>query len=121
MRKKTERQKIITDLDKLCREIILLRDEGKCQKCGKVGNQVSHVVPRNYYGLRWDLINLWLSCVGCHIYWWHKNILEAAEWFEAKWPVRWDYLQTTPRLRKWTVNELKELKAELKQNFKELK
>lgn len=32
-------------------------------------------------------------CYHHHIGWWHKNPLEAGDWFKATFPDRWDYLQ----------------------------
>ena len=28
-----------------------------------------------------------------HMHWWHKNPLEASDWFINKFPERWEYLQ----------------------------
>lgn len=27
--------------------------------------------------------NLKLLCVGCHLFWWHKNPIEASEWIKT--------------------------------------
>ncbi len=32
--------------------------------------------------------NVKTLCYPCHINWWHKNPLEAAEWFEKTYPER---------------------------------
>ena len=36
--------------------------------------------------MEWDPDNLKLLCVGCHIFWWHKEPLEAREWIEKVLP-----------------------------------
>jgi len=49
----------------------------------------SHILPEGSYPLMsaepYNIITLSFSE---HILWWHKNPLEAAEWFEKKWPGR---------------------------------
>jgi len=88
----------IKKLDKLAREAVLKRDKNICQKCGKhVEGQnahISHVIPKSKgYALRWDLKNLKVLCFNCHINIWHKNPLEAWEWFKGKFPERAKYLE----------------------------
>lgn len=79
-------------LDNLFSKIIRTRD-GKCLRCGKTEQlQCSHVVPRTFISTRWNTENAITLCYACHIHWWHKNPLEAAEWFESKWPGRWKAL-----------------------------
>ena len=69
---------------------------------------MSHVIPKSRSSyLRYDLINLNLFCRRCHLYWWHKDILAAFEWFENKFPIRYEYLtQHKYDYKKWTVDEL---------------
>ncbi len=38
------------------------RDEGVCQKCGRLGAEVDHIVPGDNH----DLSNLQLLCSRCH-------------------------------------------------------
>ena len=121
MKKKTDRQKLKFRLDSLCREIVILRDKGICQKCGKYiekqNAHCSHVIPRSSGdNLRWDLKNLKLLCFHCHINWWHKNPMEAAKWFGQTFPARWYYLEQKKNfVKKWSIIELQELEKELKQ------
>ena len=87
----------IKKLDKLAMEAVLKRDKNRCQKCGKYVEKqnahISHVVPKSKgYALRWDLKNLKVLCFHCHINWWHKNPMEAWEWFRIKFPERAGYL-----------------------------
>lgn len=111
-KKKTELQKLKLKLEDLCKQIIRLRDKDTCQKCGKYVNpgDVSHVVPKSRSSyLRYDLLNLKLLCRACHLYWWHKDILGAFEWFENKFPERYNYLKAHENdYKKWTVEELKD-------------
>jgi len=113
-RRKTPRRKLIEKLDKLAREYIVKRDNYTCQRCGKKlearNCHVSHVIPRTYMHLRWDEMNLKVLCFRCHIMFWHKNPLEAAEWFKNKFPNRWEYLEKKKKvLHKYTISELEEL------------
>jgi hypothetical protein len=43
--------------------------------------------------MQYELDNLKTLCVGCHIYWWHKNPIEATEWFKATFPERYKKLK----------------------------
>jgi len=97
MPRKPSRKTQIKKLDTLARKVVIRRDKGICQKCGKEGTDMSHVVPRSKgYALRWDLQNLKLLCKGCHMFGresWHKNPMEAWKWFEDKFPDRAEYLE----------------------------
>ena len=123
-RKKTERRKLIEKLDKICRKYVLLRDKNICQKCGKhvdkSGAHCSHVIPRsagNY--LRWNPMNLKLLCFHDHINWWHKNPLEAAEWFKKKFPHRLAYLEKRRhKIIKYSIGDLEYLFESLKNDVK---
>lgn len=80
-------------VDNLFSKIVRERD-GRCLRCGKTENlQCSHVLPRTYMVTRWNLDNAITLCVGCHLYWWHKNPLEAAAWYEEKFPGRYAELR----------------------------
>lgn len=74
------------------------RDEHTCQRCSKElegsNCHVSHVIPVSQgNALAFDPMNMKVLCFHCHINWWHKNPVEAGEWFKAKFPDRWKYLQ----------------------------
>lgn len=89
-KKKTLKMK---PLDILFSKAIRQRD-GKCMRCGSISNlQCSHVLPRNYLSIRWEMENAITLCVGCHIYWWHKYPHEAVEWFDNMWPGRYEKLK----------------------------
>ena len=70
-----------TKLDKLVREICLARDKC-CLKCGKTtALHASHIYPKGKHPkMRFNLDNVKMLCVGCHLYWWHKHPIQAKEW-----------------------------------------
>ena len=110
---KNNRKALKLKLDKAVIQIIRERDKWTCQHCGKPVEKsnahVSHVIPRSHGdNLRWDLLNLKLLCFHCHINWWHKNPIEAYEWFKGKFPERYDYLM----VKKEEVIKFKELDLE---------
>lgn len=73
------RVRIEKRLDVLFSKIIRLRDK-KCVKCGKERNlQCSHIFSRSNKSVRWDLSNAFCLDGGCHIFWWHKNPIEAVD------------------------------------------
>ena len=114
------------NIERLCKEIIYIRDGGKCQKCGKPVSgknaHTSHVIPKSHgNGLRFDLLNLKLLCFHCHINWWHKNPLEAAEWFKSKYPKRWEYLEKNKEhMVKLTISDFQIIYEVLEKHLEEL-
>ena len=124
---KSPRKKLTDRLDKLCREIVLIRDENECQWCCRhvegANAHCSHVIPRSKgNALRWDLLNLKLLCFHCHINRWHKSPIEAEAWFDNYSPTRYEYLMEHKNdIRKFSINDLEELEQELKQKLRELK
>jgi hypothetical protein len=84
-------------LDKLCREVVMLRDQGACQWCGRTQNlQWAHINSRRFLSTRWTLANSCLLCSGCHLKWHHRP-LEAATWFAERFPDRAAQLQLLSR------------------------
>ena len=97
-RKKTKRQKLKDELEKLVKEYIKKRDNNICQKCGKKVElqncHASHVIPASRdWRLAFNDINLKVLCYYDHINWWHKHPIEAWKWFVDKFPDRRKYLQ----------------------------
>jgi hypothetical protein len=85
-------------LDDIAKGFAKARDGYVCQKSGEhlEGSKAhgSHVIPVSAgLALRWDLNNIKCLSYHNHLNWWHKNPLEAAEWFRGKFPGRWEYLQ----------------------------
>jgi hypothetical protein len=85
-------------LDWLVAQVTKYRDGWKCQECGKRlfsrDAHCAHVLPRSAgILLRWDRHNTILLCFDDHIQWAHCHPLEFREWFQAKFPERFAYLQ----------------------------
>lgn len=117
--KKTPRARLIKQLDELSKDVVRKRDGNICQHCGKwiegSNRQVSHVIPVSGGNkLRWNSLNMKILCYHCHLNWWHKNPMEAAEWFALKFPDRWTYLKSHQGTYKFTLTELENLAVELK-------
>jgi hypothetical protein len=54
----------------------------------------SHVLPEGAYPLMSaEPYNIITLSYRQHINWWHKNPIEAAIWFEEKWPGRYKELR----------------------------
>jgi 5-methylcytosine-specific restriction endonuclease McrA len=90
--------KLKKKLMELIKAHVRRRDNYTCQHCGKQVEgsncHVSHVRPvSSGNALAFDPINMKVLCYHCHINWFHKNPLEAAEWFKVKFYDRWEYLQ----------------------------
>ena len=124
---KTSRQKAVKRLDDLARQIVRLRDEDTCQRCGKKvygsDSQPSHVIPRRQsLFLRWDLLNLKVLCNPCHR-WWHLNPLEAGAWFATKWPARTQYLMEHKQrpLATWYKRDFEVAENRLNEKLNDLK
>lgn len=94
---KTEKRKLKDKLEKIVKEIVKIRDNYTCQKCGKevegVNCHASHVIPVSRDGrLAFDPMNMKVLCFHDHINWWHKHPVEAGEWYRNKYPIIWEYL-----------------------------
>lgn len=118
--KQRTRKQIINKLDQLSKDVVRKRDGNICQHCGKwvegPNRQVSHVVPVSAgHKLRWDPLNMKIMCYHCHLNWWHKNPMEAAEWFATTFPERWEYLQANRGTYKFSLSELEQLENDLKE------
>jgi 5-methylcytosine-specific restriction endonuclease McrA len=72
------------ELKELFHNVIMERDGHKCLKCDNEETLcASHIYPKGTYRkMEWDDENAVAFCVHCHIYWWHKNPIEAWEWLE---------------------------------------
>lgn len=111
----------VKELDTIFSLVIRTRD-GKCLKCGKETSlQCSHVITRSSRGFRWDETNAITLCVGCHIYWWHKEPLEAEEWLRTSLPLFYEHWQLNrQRVVKISVADRTDLYEQLKKRLEEL-
>lgn len=80
---KTQRNK----LKKLLHQLVVVRDK-QCLKCGsKKILHASHIYPKGTYkNVEFDPDNIKALCFRCHLMWWHKNPVEAGEWFRKTYP-----------------------------------
>jgi len=105
-RKSLLRKKCVTLAKRIVREEAGFR----CVKCGRgePDNQTqgSHILPEGRYtGMSADLDNILCLCAGCHMWSndsWHENPLASAEWFNEKYPGKYEELKerakdTTPK------------------------
>ncbi|KKN08146.1 hypothetical protein LCGC14_1059580 [marine sediment metagenome] len=121
--------------DKLYREIITVRDEGRCQWCQKnTGQAVHHIIPRSKSAVLFhDLLNLILLCTPCHFKY-HKDEAAGIYWFETTFSARWEYLhypicdewgKKLPRRNiiksSWKKSDYEEIELSLKEKLAELK
>lgn len=122
-KKKKKRKSLLTKrknfLEELAKKYVHLRDNDICQKCGKPSSgrdcHVSHVKSKGSYPrLRADVINLKILCYHCHRHWWHKEIIDATNWFKDKFPDRYEYLEIAKQdQRKLTLDEVEQKIEEL--------
>jgi 5-methylcytosine-specific restriction endonuclease McrA len=114
-RKKTARKKLEDKLEKLVKDYVKDRDNYTCQKCGKYLEKsnchASHVIPVSAGNqFKYDPLNMKVLCFHDHIHWWHKNPIEAGDWFKKKFPDRHKYLFGQPRKTvKLTEEKLKQM------------
>ncbi len=124
---KSKRQKLIKEMDDLCRAIIRLRDDDTCQMCQKKvygsNSHPSHVLAKStHIHLRHDLLNIKLLCFHCHKWIWHIDPLIVHGWFKDKFPDRYDYLMSNRHdPSKDTITELEDRRDALKEKLKQLK
>lgn len=86
-RERSKKEKL---LDKLFSEYIRKRD-GRCLRCGKRENlQCSHIASRRHKAGRWNEWNAIALCPACHLFWWHKEPVEAAKWLESCLPLHYN-------------------------------
>jgi 5-methylcytosine-specific restriction endonuclease McrA len=92
-RKKSLKTRVKSQLWTLVREYVCLRDKSVCQRCLRPveghNRHPSHVYGKKAYPrLEFEPDNVKILCFHCHINWWHKNPIEASEWFKQKFPDR---------------------------------
>ena len=92
------RTRQIRELDQLVGTYIKHEASGICAKCGNPRMlQSAHVLSKGPQSrLRFEPDNLMPLCGGCHLYW-HQRPKEALEWFDEKYPGRYERLQIAAR------------------------
>ena len=94
---------------------VKMRDNFTCVRCGKKGSgssiHASHILPKGEYPkFEFEEWNLKCLCMYCHLQWWHKNPLEAYQWFVKKFPKRYQkILEMAPKhdsLKNYSLEEL---------------
>ena len=105
---------------RLWKKLVKARAGNKCEHCGGTKViQANHVIPSTNWSLRFDERNGVALCYRCHFHWWHKNPIEAIQWFiEHRGRFEYDYLL----LRKHSTakNDYGLLEIYLEQKIKEL-
>jgi len=67
--------------DNLWAQIITKR--GSCEKCGTSQNlQASHIFSKRKKSTRWNPENGFCLCLNHHLFWWHREPIEAFLWAE---------------------------------------
>jgi hypothetical protein len=105
--------------------IAKIRDNYTCQKCWKTKDiHWSHIINEaRDHRLACDPYNIKALCYTCHLQRWHKNPLEASDWFEEKRPWRREILQqrSIEYSKMWSIeyewieNQNRNLKKEYKE------
>lgn len=114
---KPTKSSVKRNLDKTFSDVV--RKRGYCERCGQTEHsklQCSHIHPRDKLSVRWDIKNAFCLCGGCHIFWWHKNPILAAEFAKEKLG---DYeytslLHRANAIKRYTLQEMQELLITLK-------
>lgn len=111
--------------DTLVKQIVKIRDNFTCQKCGKKVSgsdcQGSHVIPVSAGNkLAFDEMNLKVLCYHCHFNWWHKDPTAADKWFKEKFPERDAYLQANRGILQMKYTDFEELHERLKKRLEEI-
>ena len=125
VKKQSNIGKIKKEVETLAKKCAKKRDNYTCQRCDKevkgMNAHGSHVIPvSGSQLLRFDLKNIKCLCYHCHMQWWHKNPLDAYEWFKKKFPSRYKYLQKKKHLsHTWTRIELSKLKKKYTKMLKD--
>jgi 5-methylcytosine-specific restriction endonuclease McrA len=118
--KKPSISKYKTKVDGVFSEYIRTRD-GCCVRCGATTNlQCSHTIPKSHGNiLRYDERNGITLCYHCHLSWWHKNPVEAGEWFKSRFPDDYEYLEAKKNeTLKLSIDKLKEIEAHYKDKLR---
>lgn len=117
-KKRNPKKTIINKLDTAFS--LIIRKRAQCEKCGRGNNlQCSHIHSREKKSVRWDLLNAFCLCSGCHLYWWHKHPIEAAEFTKSKLGIEeYDALNyRAETIKQWSIEEMEYLLSEFKKEL----
>ena len=126
IKKKPKKDKPPTWWKKQCVQLAVViakeRDKYICQKCGKkvegTNAHGSHIYNKGTYtSMSADSDNLQTMCFYCHMYWWHRNPLEAAEWFKTNFPDLFKTLRERSKMPPRSMNWKKRY-DELQEEYK---
>lgn len=101
----------------------MIKCRERCLKCGATQSlQVSHIESvGKWKKLEYDTDNAIILCVGCHLYWWHKEPREAIKWLEQTLPkAQLDRLDLRKLSTGKGMYDYKLIKVFLEQELKEL-
>lgn len=110
----------------LIRDYIALRDGEICLKCKRPGMvlSLSHIYPKGRYrSMELEPLNIKFLCYACHIFFWHRNPIEAHEWLQTAIPkerlAKLKLMAQTqykapkyPELKLWLESEIKRMKRD---------
>lgn len=120
--KKLNRTSIKRRLGPLVKAYVKKRDNFTCLHCGKVceGSDChgSHILSVGAHShMEFEPRNIKVLCFRCHIYWWHKDVAVAGEWYKDNYPENWAWLKEQDIKRtKLSTFELNELLDKYKKN-----
>ena len=112
--------------DKLFSEYIRKKSKGCCAYCQKpVGYkrlQASHYFGRRNKSLRWDERNVSALCFTCHMVIMTENPFHHTKWMKKKLGTAGfgRLVRASNRIKKWTKQDLKDLRVDLRKKIKEL-
>tara|TARA_R110002020_G_scaffold49807_1_gene141476 strand:- start:437 stop:820 length:384 start_codon:yes stop_codon:yes gene_type:complete len=112
--------------DKLFSEFVRKKSGGVCEYCQKpVGYkrlQASHYFGRRNKSLRWDERNVSALCFTCHMVIMTENPFHHTKWMKKKLGTAGfgRLVRTSNRIKKWTKQDLKALRVDLRKKIKEL-
>lgn len=117
MRKIAKKKIPLNKLKGLRAEAVFKRDNYCCVRCGSTkGIAPSHVFPQGRYPrMAWIMINMKTLCWNCHLNWWHKNPIEATNWFKDKYPDRYQKLLELSKDPNLPPIDVEKIKAYLEQ------
>lgn len=109
--------------DDLVKQICLKRDGEKCRRCGRIDQlQASHIWPKgSHQKMRFDPDNVLILCEKCHLFWWHRNPIEAHEWLRIVLPnAVYDRLKLRSQYADRSKQDFNLIELDLKQTLRNL-